>query len=333
MQALNVYLDGAGRPKGRGAKINRTVIARQLGVTKSALTPHIAILASYESRLEVQPNDLAKIPHMVSWLSRCRESGTLETFNNSQISRKQFFQAFEVTSSTLLRYPEIEQLLKPYDEMVASGEYLQAYHREKLQFIREHCSTSEFIAKDGKTFAFGKAAALVGLSEGKLRRRPYNAVIEEIVAALRLATENNPLVAVTKYRDYDFRFMAEIGFSDPVSAVVVSSFRKLPSLIGLHWLNKCYDLFCDFAKWFARSPSHTVLHCFDFVRVGRAESVWPNYWAEAHTDFGAHIFCPTSTLSGAWWRCINANPEVMPRSLARFLPTVSSPLRLPISPR
>jgi len=103
----------------RGGKIDRTSYAIQLGVTKSNLTPHIAVFQRFEERLSgtgrYREDDLEK---MARWLETNFQSGLLRFTKSGKLVRTQFKDAFGITHSNFeTRFPAVGSLIQQYDAL------------------------------------------------------------------------------------------------------------------------------------------------------------------------------------------------------------------------
>lgn len=326
VQILNTYVKVGVRPRGRGLKINRTEIAKQLGVTKSALTPHKEILSCYERALGIEAHHVARIPEMKEWLSIALEAGSLETFNNKQIKRKQFFEAFGISGSTLLAYPEIAAILEPYDALVAGGEYVPQHHREKLKLLSEQCSSMDFLGK-GRTYAYGKASAILGLSEERLRWKPYSTEINRILKSLTKIIVDDPLVVTRPSRQFSFQYLSDLGWIHTVAKQVVAALQEEFATLSDTWFTRLSSSLADFATWLSANPARHVRHCFELTRLGRATDIDPRDWAETHSDYGAAMRSRWKNVGTRNSGFVATNSVLDSLSRAGIFPEVAIPFR------
>jgi hypothetical protein len=325
-QILEEFLDGRVLPPGRGKKLNRTVISEEIGVTKSALTPFILMLSDYENFLRIAPSNVAKIPAMKKWLAENFEKGALETFNESQISRKPFFDAFGITGVTLIRHPEIAELFAPYDERVSDGSYIPGYQRAMMAILLEKCSGSEFIGPDGRKFRWEKAAELLATSTGILKRPPYRQVIERILEEYRTSVQENPLVA-TMVRDFSFEYLSELGWEEEVGARIVAHFKSSFKSSSESWLGSVYIALNNFLKWLSTHSAEHVQHCSRLIKIGKVLGVPNNLWNVSHRDYGEDIRrrYPNVGSRNSRFKCANAVLEMLVE--AGIIPEISLPFR------
>ncbi|MBY5431019.1 hypothetical protein [Rhizobium leguminosarum] len=247
------------------------------------------ILNDYDDAIGAVPLHVAKIPAMEEWLAAKFEAGTLDTFDSKQISRKQFYEEFEINGVTLLRHPEIAALLFPYDEKVAAGKYLPTHQREKIALLVERCSSPEFIDRNGSKFSWEKASREVGLTVTVLNRPPYLAVIQNLLSSHRKAIERSPFVVTKGGRDFSFAYLCDLGWTDECVGKIASQFLASFGSKSDTWRASAFQAKNDFLKWFSIQTAHHVKHCADLAKSGKTLSIQPQYWGIAHSDYGAAI--------------------------------------------
>ncbi|WP_429930429.1 hypothetical protein [Agrobacterium vitis] len=226
---------------------------------------------------------------MQKWLAENYEAGALDTFDSKQISRKQFYEAFNINGVTLLRHPEIAAILVPYDEKVAAGEYLARYQREKIALLIEKCSSPEFIDRNGSKFSWERASREVDLPRTILNRPPYLQVIKNILENHRKAIKDDPFVITMGGRDFSFAYLSNLGWADECVKRIAFQFSTSFRGVSEAWMKSLYSATNDFLKWFSVQSAHHVKHCADFAKSGKSLSIWPKYWGITHADYGAAI--------------------------------------------
>lgn len=323
---LNGYITLDSCLVSRGRKLNRTEIAKQLHVTKSALTRHLNIFDAYERALRTEAYHVTRIPEMKLWLDAGVQAGTLETFNNRQVKRKQFFEAFGISGSTLLAYPQIAEVLEPYDNLIERGEYLPKVQSEKLRWLRERCSSEEFLGKS-RAYAYGKAAAILDLTEEQLRRRPYSTEINQILKSLRAERESDPFVVSETSRDFSFRFLIDLAWNHSVVKRTVAAMANVFATLSLSWSTRLFAALSDFASWLFRNNSRHVRQCFDMIRCGRGIAIDAGLWAETHSDYGAATRARYSNVRTRDSSLVATNSVFNALSFAGILPDVAIPFR------
>ncbi|MGO8204748.1 hypothetical protein ACC735_36510 [Rhizobium ruizarguesonis] len=104
-------------PFSRGGKIDRSHYAKLLGITKSALTPHIALFNEFEERFGgTRRYQEADLQRMAEWLETNFRANLLRFRKNGKLVRAQFAAAFQIKYSDFeTRFPEIGELIKKYD--------------------------------------------------------------------------------------------------------------------------------------------------------------------------------------------------------------------------
>ncbi len=186
----------AGRLKfSRGGKIDRTNYARQLGVTKSALTPHIAVFESFEERLSgkgrYRDQDLRK---MEEWLDANFNAGTLLHRKSGKLVRKQFKDAFAISDNGFeTRFPCVGSLLHKYDALM---------QRRLLEFRPRLDAVEPKIGEKGnpakaestpghKVQAAVDAAAAPGGSPANLEKATSASLSHKVIAAIGAVPANS----------------------------------------------------------------------------------------------------------------------------------------------
>ncbi|MBX5014949.1 hypothetical protein [Rhizobium lentis] len=114
---LSADFDAQCVPFSRDGKIDRGHYAKLLGVTKSALTNHIALFSEFEERFgerrRYREDDLRR---MAEWLETNFRANQLRFRKNGKLVRSQFAAAFHIKYADFeTRFPEIGDLVQKYD--------------------------------------------------------------------------------------------------------------------------------------------------------------------------------------------------------------------------
>lgn len=104
-------------PRNRHGHIARDQLAGMLGVGKTSLTPHLALVNSYQEKIGILHPIDAAIPRMKALLAELIDAGTL-TVRDGRVDRKQVGDLAGVNSVTSLmdRFPQLREFFKDADE-------------------------------------------------------------------------------------------------------------------------------------------------------------------------------------------------------------------------
>lgn len=173
VQILNAQIVCGGLERSRGGKINRKLIAAQLGFNNSALAHYTQILEDYENEVGGKESATeAKIPAMRRWLEHQMDRREL-LVRDGKIRRIQLFSQFGFPKNSLviLRYPRVAELVEEFDRRIAEAGYQPKEIVEKLRMLDELLEEPP-VGKDGQTIDRTALSQLLGLSVSVKRGLP-----------------------------------------------------------------------------------------------------------------------------------------------------------------
>jgi hypothetical protein len=115
---------------------------------------------------------------MRAWLDEEYASGRL-IIRQGRADRAAFATRFDFSGGTFVtRYPQIRQLFDELDARIVKENYLPATVRAEVGWLNR-ALVSPVLAKDRRTISWASLEEITGVSEGRLKRAPFVALIDE----------------------------------------------------------------------------------------------------------------------------------------------------------
>lgn len=266
---LNAQIFAGGLKRSGGGKINRRLITTELGLNNTAYTRYRQIIEDYENEVGGKESVAeTKIPAMRRWLEQQMDRGTL-LIRDGKVSRNQLFDEFGFvrTSTVLLRYPRVAELVQEFDKRVVEMHYQPKEIGEKLRKLRELLEEPP-VGKDGQTIDRTALATLLDLPLHGISTRPYIEIITIADEKLRDRLKNDPLLAFVGGRIFKFNSMVEQGWSHSFASRFKASFERMYRKRSKDLTKAAFAAATELLSFIAESGSQACVTLLDSLSNG-----------------------------------------------------------------
>ncbi|MDR9811273.1 hypothetical protein [Rhizobium hidalgonense] len=268
VRILNAQIFAGGLKRSGGGKINRRLITTELGLHNTVYRRYRQIIEDYENEVGGKESVAeTKIPAMRRWLEQ-QDRGTL-LIRDGKVSRNQLFDEFDFvkTSTVLIRYPRVAELVQEFDKRVVETHYQPKEIGEKLRKLRELLEEPP-VGKDGQTIDRTALATLLDLPPRGISTRPYIEFITIADEKLRDRLKNDPLLAFVGGRVFKFHSMVEQGWSHSFASRFKASFERLYRKRSKDLAKAAFAAATELLSFIAESGSQACMTLLDSLSNG-----------------------------------------------------------------
>ena len=211
-------------PRGPGGRIERIGYARQLGVTKSAMSGYAKVFADFESEVGVETRVDGLIPEIESLFIKLLNDGTLE-FANGVPSRKQLLDPFGLWGGGVpKRCSGLRAMLEWCDQEARRLSYMPQSIRNRVEKLRRALATGVY--DNPSTGKLHNRALRIHLGfPGDAAYPDYmRGIVEQHELAFRKTLEDDTLVRFYIDKPYTLREFILLGWTEEVLEKIIWSF-------------------------------------------------------------------------------------------------------------
>ncbi|TBC84265.1 hypothetical protein [Rhizobium ruizarguesonis] len=275
VQLLNDQICSGGLQLSRGGKISRKVIAKKLGVTKSAMTVYLEILVDYEGGAEGRKSKTdQRMPEYRLWLEKSLTDGSLLLFDG-KVSRKQFLGEFGLTQANVQQSKDqqLGRLLGEFDTQIAESTYQPRAVVELLVQL-EQLLQDPPLRKDGLGFDRKALIAVLGISIDTIRKPPFSDALTAAEESFREQLHKDPFLALTAGRVFRFHTLVDQGWSHLFTTRLRDTFQRVYRTQTKDMAKNAFAALVDLLSYLAQSRS---FNCVTVVQAlsqgGRASGL------------------------------------------------------------
>ncbi|MGO7632665.1 hypothetical protein [Rhizobium leguminosarum] len=287
---LNAQILSGTIVRSRGGLISRKFVSDRLGFSKTGIIPYLEIIEDYEAAIgEAVSVQEAKIPAMRAWLEQKMLDGTL-VVRDRQVSRRPFFEAFDLSSSSLVRYPSIARLVEEFDKKVRDSGYQQSEITEQVDALRRLLADDPPMDKDGLTISKKAVEQQLGLPRGRAARQPFVGVLLERQQEIKRQLAEDDLVSLICGRLFKFRLLVGQGWSEEFAYRVKASFERHNRNKRKDDAKATYYTIVNLFGWLSATSSSACEWVRDGLRSGVALKSMDKQWTLATQQYRTFLY-------------------------------------------
>lgn len=275
-------------PRNRHGHIARDQLAGMLGVGKTSLTPHLALVNSYQEKIGILHPIDAAIPRMKALLAELIDAGTL-TVRDGRVDRKQVGDLAGVNSVTSLmdRFPQLREFFKDADDHINAIGYHPRDVAEALARLDVFLASEKALAKNGLTFDCVKIGELIDFPGHRLRMAPFIGLVKAAEAKYEAGLREEGLTGFFHGRIFQFASLVIAGWNSKLIRQMVPIFANEFSERPKGSAEAAYLAVTLFLRWVAQSKSDHVSPVFSLLNSGSHPQ--SNDWFQTLFEFNAFV--------------------------------------------